>query len=287
MNQLVQDEEHRYPLAVEPMTKGRYVDDICGGADDLEQLDCVALQLIQLCKAGGFPLAKWKSNHPQLLSSIVSSPESSIEHFFDSSDSKILGLLWISHSDVFKFNLKLTPSTTLTKRSILSEIARIFDPLGLISPIVIQAKVILQSLWLEKLNWDEPLSPRLSQRWFNLQNSLNNLSLITIPRWIHFPSSNQPVQLHGFTDASKVALSAVVYLRSIHQDNVSIRLICAKTKVAPLKPCIIPRLELASCALLVKLVSQVCATLPIPDQEIFLWTDSSVALAWIKDHPSR
>lgn len=63
LNQLILDEGDNYPLAVEPMTRGQYVDDISGGADDPDQLKQISQQLIKLCNAGGFPLAKWKSNH--------------------------------------------------------------------------------------------------------------------------------------------------------------------------------------------------------------------------------
>lgn len=83
MNQLIIDEGHRFPLAVEPMTKGRYVDDISGGADSAEELLSVAQQLIEVCRAGGFPLAKWKTNTPILSKDFFSSQSSELEHSFD------------------------------------------------------------------------------------------------------------------------------------------------------------------------------------------------------------
>lgn len=78
------------------MTNGRYVDDISGGADSLDQLLLITHQLTELCQLGGFRLAKWKSNHPELLSSVISDSSHIAE---DPADAKVLGLLWVPYSD--------------------------------------------------------------------------------------------------------------------------------------------------------------------------------------------
>lgn len=169
----------------------------------------------------------------------------------------------------------------------LSIIAQIFDSLGFIFPIIIKAKILLQSLWLEKLDWDDPLSPQLTQKWKQFQRSLTNLSELTIPRWIGLSIPLTNIQIHGFSNASQLALSSVIYLRITSNLKTSVHFLCSKTKVAPLKPCTIPRLELSANTLLVRLTSKVLKTLQLPQQDIFLWTDSNVALSWIQDHPSR
>lgn len=103
MNQLIADEGSRFPLSVELMIRDRYVDDICGGTDTPEQLYPVAQQLTDLCNAGGFPLAKWKSNLPNIFNSLTSSKVSISEHSFDSDNIKVLGLNWSLTSDSFTF----------------------------------------------------------------------------------------------------------------------------------------------------------------------------------------
>ena len=137
--QLVEDEGHRFPLAVPSITHARYVDDIFGGADTGEQLIKIAQQLKGLCHAGGFPLAKWHSTHPALLeetSSISRAQSSTIS--LDDCHTKILGLQWNSFQDNCTFSSKPLSSFPIpTKRTILSKVSQIFYPLGFLSPPVI------------------------------------------------------------------------------------------------------------------------------------------------------
>ena len=121
--QLVEDEGHKYPLAVAPLKYGRYVDDICGGADSSQELIQIAEQVQGLCSAGGFPLAKWQSNSAELLKSFAPDKVSSEKHSYEESETKILGLIWRAVSDTFIFSTT-TPSTSVVlKRIILSEIS--------------------------------------------------------------------------------------------------------------------------------------------------------------------
>ncbi|KMQ85702.1 hypothetical protein RF55_15590 [Lasius niger] len=107
--QLVEDEGINYSLAVALLTKGRYVDDIYGGADNLKKLTFTALQLVDLCKTGGFPLAKWQSNHSDLLKTLSPDNTSTESHIFENVHGKILGLTWHPQSDRFIFFTKASP----------------------------------------------------------------------------------------------------------------------------------------------------------------------------------
>ncbi|XP_070159679.1 uncharacterized protein [Polyergus mexicanus] len=140
--QLVEDEGRNYPLAVPPLLKGRYVDDICGGADTLPELISIAHQLVNLCKAGGFPLTKWQSNHPELFRALPRDGAAVEPHSFANTQGKILGLTWQPHSDQFVFQSKASNRPVITKRTILSEVAQLFDPLGFLSPVIIRAKTL-------------------------------------------------------------------------------------------------------------------------------------------------
>ncbi|XP_071580243.1 uncharacterized protein [Temnothorax nylanderi] len=286
--QLIVDEGARFPKAVPALKKGRYVDNTFGGADTISEAIEIAHQVTQLCKAGGFPLQKWKSNHQDLLPESVSSNESPSPVEFEPSLVKILGLIWKPETDTFHFSDHSSQRDRVTKRTILSDIARLYDPLGLISPVMIRSKIILQELWLLKCGWDESVPPELHNRWTTFRLQLSTLQKLSIPRWLGLGSSNCIVELHGFSDASSVAMAAAVFVR-VTQDNdeCSVRLVCAKTRVAPLKLLSIPRLELSAALLLSKLMTHTQKVLELPDVPVHLWTDSSVTLYWITTHPSR
>ncbi|XP_044758435.1 uncharacterized protein LOC123317501 [Coccinella septempunctata] len=170
--QLIEDEGHKYPLAIPPLTKGRYVDDIYGGSDTKEELSEIAIDLKNLCMAGGLPLAKWQSNSPSTLKMVTEEEMIPSPISFDDcpTSTKLLGLLWYPQEDYFSFKINSSSSgSVVTKRTMLSHIAQLFDPLGLVSPVTIKAKMLLQELWLQKLSWDEPLSPQLTERWCNIR----------------------------------------------------------------------------------------------------------------------
>ncbi|XP_057335118.1 uncharacterized protein LOC130673919 [Microplitis mediator] len=213
LKQLVADEGANYPLAVDTILKGSYVDDISGGAETLEQLKNIATQLNDLCLSACLPLDKWKSNHPQFSPPSISTQQEQPIHTFEDLTSKILGITWHPHEDIFLFQGNISFKPTITKRAILSEVAQLFDPLGLISPVIIRAKILMQQLWLEKIGWDDPLTPEIIHQWDKFREDLNTLSTIKIPRWLHLHSQTYSIQLHGFSDASQLAMAAAVYIR--------------------------------------------------------------------------
>lgn len=289
LQQLIEDEGHRFPRAVLPMSRGRYVDDVFGGAESLNEAKEIIHQLKQLSSAGGFPLQKWNSNCPELLRYLSILPsDSSTPVELEASCVKVLGLYWQPNSDSFQFTSGATPSRTITKRAVLSEIAQLYDPLGFIAPVVICAKIFIQELWIAKVEWDEPLPPEIKKRWENFRQQLPSLNNLKIPRWLHVSSAIKSIELHGFSDASHLAMAAVVYIRvTTNLDEVYVTLVCAKTKVAPLKQLTIPRLELTAALLLSRLISNTKCALDLTECPIFLWTDSAVTLTWISANPAR
>jgi len=140
--QLVEDD--KYPLAIPSLTQGRYVDDIFGGADSISQAQEIVRQLNSMCKAGGFPLQKWISNHSAILESI--SPEKHAKsislQFDEAAMTHVLGLCFNTSTDAFHFSIASFIPTAMTKRTILSTIAKVFDPLGLLALVTITAKIL-------------------------------------------------------------------------------------------------------------------------------------------------
>ncbi|XP_071052868.1 uncharacterized protein [Onthophagus taurus] len=265
-----------------------YVDDLLTGADSVQKvmyiIDGVSLTL----NAGGFKLHKWVSNNPAILRCVSDSRAEDIIDMGRRENTRTLGLMWDPQKDVFKFNIsKNTTMTRVTKRSILSEIAQIFDPLGLLSPVIIRAKIILQHIWQEGLDWDVSLPNQIYTRWCEFRDMLVLLNSIEIPRHISLKNANE-FELHGFSDASIKAYGACVYLRATNSYNdCSVQLVCAKSRVAPIKPTTVPRLELLGALLLTDLVNKVRAALNLEIKRVVYWTDSSVLIGWLGTDPSK
>ncbi|XP_046599168.1 uncharacterized protein LOC124295053 [Neodiprion lecontei] len=256
LHQLVQDEGKQYPFASHVILENTYVDDILPGADDVDQ-GCEKInELNQLLKAGGFELQKWTSSHPETLVDISRNHQETAMHLnLDQSPFfRALGLAWRPDIDAFAFSPQIHQTRdNSTKRKVLSQTAQLFDPLGWLSPITIRAKIFVQKLWALGFDWDELLSASLSSRWIGFLQDLQGISAFTIPRWVGLSSASLGIEIHGFADASQSALGAVIYARTnINTHEVRVLLVCAKTKVAPLKKVTIRRLELCAANLLVR-----------------------------------
>ena len=208
-----------------------------------------------LMERGGFHLRKWASNNEQTLSDC---PQSNHERVFDvfpgeDTQLKVLGLRWDPVSDSFKIRVETQPIELPTKRKVLSVIAKLYDPVGWLSPVIIVAKRLMQELWIRKLDWDDPLPEDLLNHWNSYYSELPKLEQILTPRWIGLSRTSLGYELHGFSDASARAYSAVIYLRTLQEDGIKlVALLYAKTKVAPIVTVSIPRLELCGAQLLAK-----------------------------------
>ncbi|XP_043276039.1 uncharacterized protein [Venturia canescens] len=146
----------------------------------------------------------------------------------------------------------------------------------------------MQDLWLAKIDWDDDVPQSIQEDWERYCYELPDLSSLKIPRWIGLTQSHCAMELHGFADASQRAYSAVVYLRVLKlPTDTSVSLIAAKSRVTPLKTVAIPRLELNGIVLLVRLLEYVREALKIEKIPVHGWTDSTVALSWLTQHPSR
>ncbi|XP_055623056.1 uncharacterized protein LOC129766513 [Toxorhynchites rutilus septentrionalis] len=158
LNKLAEDEGDRYPLAAFVVTKRFYVDDVLAGGDNIEEVAETCRQLQDLLAQGGFTLRKWCANDPSVLQHIPqefwgTSPQLEIGR---SAITKALGLLWNPRTDRFGFQVpSLQKLDVITKRTVVSEMSRLFDPLGLLGPVVISARMFVQGLWAKRLDWDE------------------------------------------------------------------------------------------------------------------------------------
>lgn len=263
-----------------------YVDDLITGADTEGQLKNIKQTVSTVLDSACFKLRKFKSNLPSVLE--YSESDNNQDDLTISESSSTLGLGWNPLSDSLHFQNKEIPENTkITKRFIMSNSFKIFDPLGLISPIIIQAKMLLQRLWSENIDWDTPVPQEHKETWLQFSNSLPCLSNYQIPRHV-ICDSPKYIDIHSFSDASQRAYGACVYIRSVSDnDSITVRLLCAKSKVASLKPVTIPRLELCAALLSARLCNTVVDAIKCTPMRVHYWCDSSVVLGWIKTDPSK
>jgi len=270
--------------------KNFYVDDLLSGAQSDSQCLEIYTQLQARLGNAGFVLRKWCSNSTAMLERIPNAHDDPnfMVTLSENDVVSTLGLMWQPTADSFRFNLKnWSPPSSMTKRSLLSDINSVYDPIGLISPVLIKGKIFIQQLWSLKMSWDQILSEDLQAKWSNFYSNLQSLSSLSITRKV-VCNQNSPIQIHGFCDASQEAFGACVYLRSIDNNGcVHVTLFTSKSRVAPLQPTTIPRLELCGALLLADLVAEVKTELKILDiqidaSDVYLWSDSTIVIAWIK-----
>ena len=289
IKQLGEDEKQNFPLAAEILNEEVYMDDTLSGSHTIDLGKQKISQVIQICKVGGFELRKWAANDVRLLEDLppnLLAADSNIL-FEEESHFAILGMSWCPNSDEFQF-LPKTQETPVhwTKRKIASKIAQLFDPLGLLGPIVVSGRIIMRQLWIQKLQWDDPLPVENEQVWSRWYEELATIAQIRIPRWLGYNPDAKSLQIHGFADASQVAYGSSVYLRIEDSDGIKTQLIIARSRVAPIKLQTIPKLELAALRLLAELIHNILPLFHEERMTLTLWTDSKDVLHWLSKHPS-
>ena len=303
--------EEEDPEFVKTLIGGFFVDDlVTGGADPQE-----ALTLYEKAKRrmseGGFTLRKWKTNDGELAKELsqregesakeevttIGDPSGAQETLGAPSTTKgrnkVLGIPWDNEKDTLEFDLEkvgkeIGRTSLTTKRGILSTLASLFDPHGLVSPVAVSAKILFQELCLGELGWDDPLPEDKRLRWENWLKDLKCTDKISVPRCVfdEIKGKTLSCQLHGFADASKKAYCAMVFLVCETTEGTFTRLLSAKTRVAPLKQLTIPRLELMSARVLATLMSTILEALgpTFKVDAVRYWLDSKTALFWIHNN---
>ncbi|XP_061728642.1 uncharacterized protein LOC133533638 isoform X2 [Cydia pomonella] len=290
--ELVNRYKNDYPLAAEALLYNTYVDDINLVANDMNQILSAKTQLIALLKLGGFELHKWCSNVDDLLDDIpLSSQTKAVVDFSNEKDPivKTLGIQCDLASDtIIMVAPKQEVCDNYTKGGLLSFVSRLFDPLGLVGPAIVNAKLLLQQTWLEKLQWNSPLPDHLNQGIKRFATSLNKMKSIIVKRNLD-TSNAKTIDIIGYADASAKAHGCCLYLRIVNlDDSVSVGLLCSKSRVNPIQQLSIPRAELNAALLLAKLVKKVYDL--IKDRfevKVYLFLDSQVVLCWLATSPLK
>ena len=267
-----------------------YVDDGLISLPDTDSAQSLVQDAISICKEGNLRLHKFSSNSSTFLQSLPESERNIQDTQILDPDNgcqpteRTLGLLWSLKSDSFQFSSSLKQNPP-TRRGVLSTIASIYDPLGFLSPFILQGKNILQDMCRIATSWDEPLTGDLLSRWEGWKSSLNDLPHISIQRCYKPPDFGviAKAEVHHFSDASTCGYGEVSYLRLVNtRGHVHCSLLISKARVAPLKPVTIPRLELQAAVTSSQISNLIKAELNIDVTETF-WTDSQVVLGYLKN----
>ena len=224
-----------------------WVDRLLSGADTLEEACVLQEDLIETLNKNCLPLRKWSSNEPQLVTRLPADLHEAgkVYEINDKTHQiKTLGLTWHPLEDHFVYACSSEYVSTLTKRTLLSDVSKHFDPIGLIAPVLVVAKVILQSCWKLDLEWNDANPDDVSRAYTNWRDDMGSLSQLKKPRKVLPTHLYDEASLQVFCDASEKAYGACVYLMSVKDDIVSSTPISFKCKVASIKPSTLPRLEL-------------------------------------------
>ena len=272
-------QQHNTPLSKDIQTN-LYVDNIISGsATEAEAVQYYHNARAMLSKAG-FNLRAWMSNSQQVCT--IAERDKTID---SSIPSNVLGIHWNALTDQLSLISKgtdLTATELTTKREVLQESSRVFDPIGFAIPVTIRSKLLMQKLWKGKIEWDEPLETDLNKEWLNIVKDINRLPSISIDRrYTSTTFDPTKLKLHTFTDASTKAYGAVTFLSS--DDCVSF--IMAKSRVAPLKATTLPRLELMAAVVGARITRFIMTSLKLESTSTYIWTDSQIVLYWI--HSSK
>ncbi|XP_011688916.1 PREDICTED: uncharacterized protein LOC105450668 [Wasmannia auropunctata] len=285
VQRLADDEGHAFPRAKTILKEHLYVDDLLSGAETVNEARSIRDEIIALLKRGGFSIRQWASNDERVIGDLASGAVHANLRLDEDRSLKTLGIMWNARDDRILYSVQsIKVSERLTKRSILSEIAKIYDPMGLLGPVILYAKKMMQDVWRSGVQWDESVPQSIYSEWLEFTRQLESIDQVSFDRKLLLENCKD-IQIHGFCDASNVGYGACIYVRSSGGGDAVVKLLCAKSRVAPLKTTTIPRLELCGALLLSQLYREAIGALSITLSRTTFWCDSTIVLHWLKTPP--
>lgn len=275
--------KHVYPRAAETILKNTYVDDIIDSFPDKETAKSMTQDVDEILSNGGFSVKHWTT-------SINNNDQEEINNntkMFSEDDHKVLGMMWEKFTDEICYKVKLKGANNnitdnLTKRKVLSEVNSIFDPLGLITPFTVKAKILMKNLWKQKLEWDDELQGLARENFCLFLTEMVEMQDVMFKRCLKPEHAVDDPILITFSDASNEALGACCYLRWKLDDNSYwSTLIAAKNRVAPMKVLSIVRLELCAAVIAKRLAQFIQQELRFKIQKRYFFIDSQIVRSMI------
>ncbi|KAK5984284.1 Integrase catalytic domain-containing protein [Trichostrongylus colubriformis] len=260
----------------EELLANTYVDNVIVGARNTAEGMTKQKQCKETFRAMCMNLREFMSNDNKVLDTIPRKDRMQTT----CSTVKLLGLRWNTTLDTLHIPVKALSKEVTTKRTALKAFASTFDPLGLLAPLLVRAKMFIQDLWINKHSWDENMDDNTCKKWKEIVQDMNGFTK-NIPRFVG-TSEGTKHNLVVFSDASQRVYAAVAYLVcKPNGKNPESNIIFSKTKLAVPKAATIPRLELLAAVLATKLVQFLLKELRIPLNSVHILSDSQIALYWI------
>ena len=257
-----------------------------------------AIKLIEdsqaLCTSAKLRLHKFASNHKDVLEALPKDDRAKDLKDLDLRHDTLpiqrsLGTFWCIESDTLGFRIELK-NKPLSRRGILSTISSVYDPLGIVSPVILCGKLILQDLCRQNVDWDDPVPEEILPRWERWRNELPLLEDVSIQRCFKPPGFGKVAQseVHSFSDASQSGIGQVSYLRLVNENkDVHVSYLMSKARVAPIKPMSIPRMELTAAVVSVNVTAMLKRELDYTSLQSVYYTDSEVVIAYIQNDARR
>ncbi|XP_073814325.1 uncharacterized protein [Musca autumnalis] len=261
--------KNEFPRAVKAIQQYHYVDDFIDSVNDDEQAIELASQVKYVHSAGGSHIRNWGSKSNAVISHLQDDSSKDQKPRDLAETEEVLGMYWDPNKDSFVYIFRfarlcrdmLTRELIPTKRELLQVLMSILDPLG-------------KSGGLELTGMTK--------------TAIDYISSIEIPRcYSQQINEATEVELHSFVDAGEDAYAAVCYLRVAYQGGCDVSIVVGKSKVAPIKPMSIPRLELQADIVGVRLANKVINIKSINFTSKYFWTDSKTVLEWLRMDPKK
>ena len=248
IEQHLQNCQSRYPEEVEEIRRSLYVDDLISGGETATKVQHLKGSAKSIFGEAGFKLHKWHSNVPAL--EIPETPASEEEQSYakeqlgvKKGETKLLGVPWNKIKDSIEVKFPNQPAVP-TKRGMLGKIAKIYDPLGLVSPTTLVGKMLYRDACDVSINWDNQLPSNLAHKLTCWEESLPDR--VETPRsLVKYKEEIQAIELHAFGDASSKGVSTAVFAVVYQASGTNQGLVTAKSRLAK-KGLTIPWQELIS-----------------------------------------
>ena len=286
----------KFPIAVKYILENLYVDDLLGACRSSEKAIELLKQILDILKKYKIRLCKIVSSDPGVTGHLPQEEcaVSGERDIGDCSVHRALGLAWQTNDDHLFIKSEI-PERALSRRGMLSVTNSIYDPLGIAGPAVLQGRIIQRkALQISgsdtTYDWDDPLPEKFAQGWVSWLQSLSSLCALRLPR-SYIPKSFGDVtryELHTFTDSSECAIGTVIYLRIFnHSDKPHVAYVISSTRLIPKSCTSMPRSELCAALLGSTLLKEARNELKLPIDQYFLYSDSKVVLAYLKNTEKR
>ena len=282
-----EEAESEYPEASRLIIENSYMDDIPGSIETKEKGLKLMKETEEILQKKGFKIKNWTFSGQKMeqeKSKDQIAVQALLKKEVENDIGKVLGMEWETEADVIRFKLnQLSDRKETTKRQCLSTICSIYDPMGLLAPVTVSAKIILRKIWASKpsIDWDDTLPDDLQKEWNGFRESLRYVQSISFQRALKPKEATSPV-LVIFSDGSKNAYGAAAYIRWKTPDGFKSNLVAAKSRIAPLKVINIVRLELCGAVLNARLFAFILKEMAdIQFERIFHIIDSEIVKAQI------